>query len=308
MKHFLNRVYSAHYYESLCMFFQITALFFSLVCTASVYGMKMSPVHFLLSDRVKDSMTSALHSDDQLSLEEQERSRARQRWWQLASYTVSLAWRKASPDFMLDVLDLLTYEVVSQQGCFEEPKAQRLYELAVFLQTDNTLVRMHEKNYPIWSLLRDCKQKVDKLQGGSITPIDCRFIRLMCKADLVGVEHDGAHCIGGSGICNKCKNAAQTLVQENVITSCCAEFMSLAEFSVESKEESALCINCGWRLKNFLYLKTKNLILAVHECQVMPVKQSEKDLLKWAINYKSIVKKSQNRKVIMAFVARCDLV
>lgn len=148
------------------MFFQITALFFSLVCTASVYGMKMSPVHFLLSDRVKDSMTSALHSDDQLSLEEQERRQKRQQWWNLAFYTVSRAWRETSPDILFDVFDLLTYEVVSQLGCIEEPKAQRLYELAVFLKTDDTLRRMHEKSYPLWSLLRDCKQKVDKLQGG----------------------------------------------------------------------------------------------------------------------------------------------
>lgn len=108
----------------------------------------------------------------------------------------------------------------------------------------------------------------------------------MCKADLVGVEHDDAHCIEGAEICERCKNAACPLVNKRVVDSCCAHFMCMAKTS----QDSSVCIDCSRRLKNFLYLKTKNLILAVRECQVMPVKQSEKDLLKWAIVYKSIVK------------------
>lgn len=273
-------------YERLIMFLHIYGLFFLLACITSTFGMDKPPVH--LGDGVQQSK-NALPKNNQFSGQEEEYDR--EKFWQHALDTIPTVLENSTVE-ALQLLECVTRDVVVHQGCIEEPKAQRLYEFAVFCQTDDLLLTLHKKQYPLWSILGQCKQAVDTLQGGFITKRDCRFIELLCKAELVGVKHEEAHCIGTSDTCNKCHMRVQRLVQKTVVKRCCSHFMSLAK----PFQDSAVCSDCFVRLQDFLYLKTKNLMLAARECKVMPVQQHEKDLLRWAICYTALFKYKQNKK------------
>ena len=101
--------------------------------------------------------------------------------------------------------------------------AQSLFAVALFCQTRDMLITAHKKNVSVWSLLDNCKKKIEAMDGESLTGQDRAIIYQICRDGTVGMHHDDEPCMGKATICKDCKRLISVLVCLSTIDRCCKE-------------------------------------------------------------------------------------
>lgn len=159
--------------------------------------------------------------------------------------------------------------------------AQRLLCMALFCQTKDVLITAHSKNVSLWSVLNNCKKKIEALDGGAITDQDRAIIYQLCRDEAIGAHHDDQTCMGKSTICKNCKRLISVVSCIATIGNCCKE--SVVPTSIVRGYEGSACPPCTEKLRHKLLLRLKSLIIGFHQFQLVPKSEEDIALIRWAI-------------------------
>ncbi|MGE0010432.1 MAG: hypothetical protein AB7F19_00520 [Candidatus Babeliales bacterium] len=233
-----------------------------------------------ISMQAMDRSSRHVFSAKKVLASQKEKDEARAQLWQGWVREAPRSF-KGQPEETLTFLEKITVDVISNVGCIDDYRAQRLFKLALFCQTDNTLVESSRRSVTLWQVLAEMKKNVDTLQGSSITSQNIEHVYALSKDLAVGATHQGQQCLIASGICRSCKRLIEIRVTNGILERCCKDTV----FCATPEHVGHACDCCTTKLRDHLYVQLKQIAIGLGENAITPQTQEEKALLKWAIFY-----------------------